>query len=195
MFGLGPELAYASEQAAETSAEGAESLASSLGAVYPNPADIWPTWVAFLILFFVLYKFALPSITGMLDKRAETIKESLEKAEETKVEAERLLEDYKVQMAEARAEAGTVIDQGRKVAETMKDEIVAKANDEAAQIVEKAREAVHAERDAAIAELQTQVADLSVAVAGKLIGEKLSADDHSALIDKYVAEVGGLNDN
>ncbi|MDZ4065112.1 MAG: ATP synthase F0 subunit B, partial [Coriobacteriia bacterium] len=61
----------ASEAAATSEASG--GLASKLGAVYPNPADIWPTWVAFLILFFVLYKFALPPILAMLDKRAATI--------------------------------------------------------------------------------------------------------------------------
>ena len=193
MFGV--QMAYAAEQAAEHGAEEAAGLSGTLGAVYPNPADIWPTWVAFLILFFLLYKFALPAITGMLDKRAESIKESLQKAEDTKVEAERLLEEYKVQMAEARAEAGKVIEQGRKVAETMKEEIVAKANEEATGIVAKARETMEAEKQAAIAELQTTVADMSVAVAGRLIGEKLNASDHAALIDKFVAEVGGLNDN
>lgn len=183
----------ASEAAATSEASG--GLASKLGAVYPNPADIWPTWVAFLILFFVMYKFALPPILAMIDKRAATITQSLERAEETKVEAERLLEEYKQQMAEARGDAAKVIDQGRKVAESMKEEIIAKANEEAAGIVAKAREAIQSEKKAAMAELQTSVADLSVAVAGKLIGEKLSAADHAKLIDRYVAEVGGLNDN
>jgi len=166
-----------------------------LGSVYPDPANIWPTWVAFIILFALLYKFALPAITKMLDERTAKIRESLEKAEGTKVEAERLLDEYKQQMAEARGDAAKVIEQGRKVAETMKEEIVAKANEEAAQVVAKAHEAMEAEKQAAIAELQSQVASLSVAIAGKLIGEKLSADDHAKLIEQYVAEVGGLNDN
>jgi len=131
----------------------------------------------------------------MLDERAAKIRESLERAEETKVEAERLLEEYKVQMAEARSEAAKVIEQGRKVAESMKDEIIAKANDEATQIVAKARDVLEAEKKAALAELQAQVADLTVAVAGKLIGEQLSAADHAKLIERYVAEVGSLNDN
>jgi F-type H+-transporting ATPase subunit b len=166
-----------------------------LGSVYPDPANIWPTWVAFIILFVLLYKFALPAIIGMLDERAAKIRESLEKAEGTKVEAERLLEEYKQQMAEARGDAAKVIEQGRKVAETMKEEIVAKANEEAAGVVAKAHEAMEAEKKAAIAELQSEVANLSVAIAGKLIGEKLSAEDHARLIEQYVAEVGGLNDN
>jgi F-type H+-transporting ATPase subunit b len=46
-----------------------------------------------------------------------------------------------------------------------------------------------------VAELQSEVAQLSVAVASKLIGSQLSADDHAKLIEQYVAEVGGLNDN
>lgn len=189
-----PEMAYASE-AAGAAAEGGSQLQKMLGSVYPDPANIWPTWVAFLILFALLYKFALPAIIGMLDARTERIRESLEKAEETKVEAERLFEDYKAQMAEARGEAAKVIEQGRKVAESMKEDIVAKANEEAAAVVAKAHEAMEAEKRAVVAELQAEVAQLTVAVAGKLIGKQLSADDHAKLIEQYVAEVGGLNDN
>lgn len=184
------EMAYAA-----TGAEGGEGLAATLGSVYPNPADIWPTWVAFLILFFLLYKFAFPLILGMIDKRTERIRESLEKAEETKIEAERLMEDYKQQMAEARGDAAKVIEQGRKVADSMKEEIIAQAKEEAAGIVAKAHEVMETERKAASAELQGQVAELSVAVAGKIIGERLSADEHARLIEQFVAEVGGLNDN
>jgi len=189
------ELAYATEAAAEGAEAAAEGLPATLGSVYPNPATIWPTIVAFLILFFLLYKFAFPIIIKMIDERADKIRESLEKAEQTKIDAERLLEDYKKQMAEARGDAAKVIEQGRKVAETMKEDIIAKANEEAAGIVAKAHEAMEAEKKAAIAELQGEVATLSVAVAGKLIGEKLSAEDHAKLIERYVAEVGGLNDN
>lgn len=185
--------AFASEAAGEAAAEG--GLAGTLGSVYPNPAAIWPTWLAFIILFVLLWKFAFPAILGMLDKRSEAIRESLEKAEQTKVEAERLLEEYKQQMAEARGEAGKVIEQGRKVAESMKEEIVAKANEQAAGIIAKAHEAMEAEKKAAITELQASVADLSVAVAGKLIGEKLTVQDHARLIDLYVSELGSLNDN
>jgi len=130
----------------------------------------------------------------MLDKRSNSIRESLERAEETKVEAERLLTDYKQQMAEARTEAAKVIDQGRKVGESMRAEIIAKANEEAAVIVAKAKEEIDGERSAAAADLQKQVAELSVAIAGKIIGEKLDAAAHEKLIDRYLAEVGGLND-
>jgi len=161
--------------------------------IIPLSSEVLVALVSFGVLFVLMWKFALPPITKMLDERAEKIKDSLEKAEETRVEAERLLDEYKVQLAEARQEANRVIEQGRKVADTMKDEIVAKANEERESMLVRAREEIQGEKRAAMAELQAQVADLSVAVAGRLIGTTLSADDHKALIEKVVAEVGSLD--
>jgi len=164
-------------------------------ALIPKAPEIFVSLVSFLVLFVILAKFAFPPVTKMLDERAEKIRESLEKAEETRIEAERLLEEYRVQMAEARAEAGKVIEQGRTVAENMKNEIVAKAREEAEAEKTKAIDAIKAEKLAAMAELQASVADLSVAVAGKIIGQKLSAADHAALIERSIAEVGSLHEN
>jgi len=163
--------------------------------IIPLTSELLVSLVSFAVLFVVMWKFALPPITNMLDERAEKIKDSLEKAEETRVEAERLLNEYKAQLAEARLESSRVIEQGRKIAESMKDEIVAKANEEREGILARAREEIQGEKRIALAELQASVADLSVAVAGRIIGSTLSASDHAALIEKYVAEVGSLNEN
>lgn len=163
--------------------------------IIPLTAELLVSLVSFGVLFIVMWKFALPPITKMLDERAAKIKDSLEKAEDTRVEAERLLDEYKAQLAEARKESNRLIEQGRKVADTMKDEIVAKANEERESMLTRAREEIQGEKRTAMAELQAQVADLSVAVAGRLIGATLSADEHKALIEKYVAEVGTLNEN
>jgi len=164
-------------------------------AIIPYTSELLVSLVSFAVLFIALWKFALPPITKMLDDRAEKIRESLEKAEETRVEAERLLDEYKAQLAEARQESNRVIEQGRKVADTMKDEIIAKANEERESLLVRAREEIQGEKRAAMAELQAQIADLSVAVAGRIIGTSLSAADHKALIEKYVAEVGSLDEN
>lgn len=162
--------------------------------ILPKGPEIIVSLISFLILFFVLAKFAFPPITGMLEKRADTIRESLEKSEQTRVEAERLLEEYKVQMAEARAEAARIIDQGRTVAEAMRNDVVAKAEEAAAGIVARAKESIEAEKQAALADLRKSVADVSVAVAGKLIGEKLTAADHLKLIERSIEEVGAFDE-
>lgn len=163
--------------------------------IIPKTIEMAVNVVAFIVLFIVMAKFAFPPITKMLDERANKIRESLDKAEDTRVEAERLLEEYKVQMAEARAEAAQVIEQGRKVAESMKVEILAKAREEAEAEKSKAVAAIKAEKESAMAELKGEVADLSVAVAGKILGSSITKADHEALIDKYLAEVGSLNEN
>ena len=103
--------------------------------IIPLGYELIVNLVAFVILFALLGKFAFPPITKMMDERAEKIRESLEKAEDTRIEAERMLDEYKQQMAEARQEASKVIEQGKQVAEAMKAEITAKAEEEAAVIV------------------------------------------------------------
>jgi F-type H+-transporting ATPase subunit b len=162
--------------------------------ILPQFPEVIVSLISFLVLFGVLAKFAFPAINKMLDDRAAKIKESLEKAEQTRVEAERLLEDYKTQMAEARQEASRVIEQGRKVAETVKAEIVAQANVEREGLLARAREEIEGEKKAAMAELQASVADLSVGVAGRILGTTMTKADHAALIDKYLAEVGSINE-
>jgi len=164
-------------------------------AIIPNLAELIPALISFAIVFFLLSKFAWPAISDMLDKRADTIREGLERAEAAKVEAERLLAEYKQTMADARKEAGTILQQAKQAAEAQRLEGTAKTQAEIDDMLEKARESIEGERRAAIASLQSSVADLSVAVAGKLIGGELTNEDHLKVIEKYVAEAGSLNAN
>lgn len=164
-------------------------------AIIPNLAELIPAIISFAIVFFVLSKFAWPAISEMLDKRAESIRDGLERAEAARIEAERLLEEYKQTMAEARKEAGTILQQAKQSAESTRTDAQARAQAEYDDMLTKAREAIEGEKRAAIAELQRSVADISVAVAGKLIGSELSTEDHLKVIEKYVAEAGSLNAN
>ena len=166
-----------------------------MDAILPKPAEFIPALISFAIVFFILSKYAWPAISDMLDKRADTIREGLERAEAAKIEAELLLEEYKQTMAEARKEAGTILQQAKQSAEATRAEAQARAQAEYDDLLVKAREAIEGEKRAAIAQLQQSVADISVAVAGKLIGAELSTEDHLKVIEKYVAEAGSLNAN
>lgn len=161
----------------------------------PKLQELIPALVSFLIILGIAWKFVWPPITDMLDQRAVNIRESLERAEAAKVEAERLLEEYRQTMAEARKEAGTILQQAKQAAEATRSEASARAQAEYDEMLVKAREAINGEKKAAIAELQASVAEISVTVAGKLIGTELSKEDHLKVIEKYVAEAGGLNAN
>jgi F-type H+-transporting ATPase subunit b len=161
----------------------------------PKLQELLPAAVSFLIILVVASKYVWPPITAMLDERADTIRESLERAEAAKIDAERLLTEYKQTMADARKEAGSILQQAKQAAEATRLEGTAKTQAEIDEMLSKARESIEGERRAAIASLQASVADLSVAVAGKLIGSELSADDHRAVIEKYISEAGSLNAN
>lgn len=166
-----------------------------IGILIPNMSEFIPALIAFLVIWAVLAKFAWPMIVGMLDKRQETIKNNLDEAEAAKIEAQRSLEEYKKQLADARREAAGIVDEARRAGEQVKADITAQAQAQADEMIAKAKKSIEKEKLAAIADLQSSVADVSVAIAGRFIGEGLSEADQRKLIEKYVAEAGTLDAN
>ena len=166
-----------------------------IGILIPNMSEFIPALIAFLVIWAVLAKFAWPMIVGMLDKRQETIKNNLDEAEAAKIEAQRSLEEYKKQLADARREAAGIVAEARRAGEQVKADITAQAQAQADEMIAKAKKSIEKEKLAAIADLQSSVADVSVAIAGRFIGEGLSEADQRKLIEKYVAEAGTLDAN
>jgi F-type H+-transporting ATPase subunit b len=153
------------------------------------------TTIAFFILLGLLSKVAFPPIMGLLDERADKIRESLDAAESTREEAARLLEEYKQQLAEARSEAQKIIEDSRKLGDSMKNEIVASAKAEAKQTLERASADIEREKALAIAEIQGKIADLAIEAASRVVGRELEKQGHEQLIEQYLSEVGSLSEN
>jgi F-type H+-transporting ATPase subunit b len=183
-----PLLAFASEETAEESASG-------LGLLLPKLGEWIPMLIGFIILWIVLAKFGWPAFMGMIDKRAATIRESLEKAEAAKLESERLLTEQKAELEEARKLAAQILADAKTAAEQARADIAAQAREEASALLARASETIETERKAAIAQLQGSVADLTVAVAGRIVGTDLSESEHRRIIERYLAEAGSLNVN
>lgn len=179
-----PALAFASE--GET---------GGISAILPNMTEFIPMLIIFIVLWVVLAKLGWPKFEAMLEKREQTIKDSLEKSEAARIESERVLGEYTRQLEEAKSQAARIVSDAKKTGESVKAEITAKAQSEATSMIEKARAAIETEKKAAIAELQSSVADTSIAVASRLIGEDLSDDEHRAIIERYVNEAGSINAN
>lgn len=173
----------------------AEEGGGGFSLLIPKMGEFIPTLIAFIIIWIILAKVGWPMITGMLDEREKSIKDSLEQAEQAKIQSEQLLAEHKAQLDEARVEAAQIIANAKEAGEALKADITAKAQQESADMIAKAHLAIEAEKKAAIADLQSSVADLSVSVAGRLIGENLSDDEHLKLIERYVAEAGSLDAN
>ena len=149
----------------------------------------WMTLI-FAIVFFVLAKWGFPAITGMVEKRAERIDESISKARE----AEKLLagmdERQSAMIGEARAEQARILKEAAQARDTMVAQAKQQAQEEASKILEYARTQIAVEKETALMDIRTKVASMSVDVAEKILREKLSdSKTQMDLINRMVDEI------
>jgi F-type H+-transporting ATPase subunit b len=150
--------------------------------------------VNFIILVVALYKFGWGPVIKMIDSRQATIDDSLEKAEAARKEAEQMGAKLAEEIADARKQAKAIIDDAQKTAEVTKEEILSQARESADSMLARAQSEIAKEKANAIADIKGEVADMVVAVAGRLLSENMSDQQHMALVDKYIAEVAAKND-
>ena len=149
---------------------------------------IW-TIITFLVLFFVLAKFAWKPLLKMLEDREGMIRSSLADAEKAKIELERLNEESEAIMAKARSEAQSIRTDGKAAAEKVKDDLIAKAKEQAIKIRDDAGKQIQVEKDKAIADIKQEVVNISLLVAEKLINKNLNDADNKSLIEESLKKV------
>ncbi len=147
--------------------------------------------LAFVVLFFVLWKFGLPPVRNMMKRREERIREDLERAERARTEAEGQLEQYRRQLADARNEAARILEEARQSGDEVKRQIRSQAEAEAAEIRARAQEDARLAAERAAAELQHQVADLSIELAERIVERNLDRETQLALVESYIDQVSG----
>jgi F-type H+-transporting ATPase subunit b len=155
----------------------------------PATSELIAGIIAFAVVFFFIWKWAWPAINRSLESRQQAIGGQLKEAEATKVEAKSLLDDYRAQMADAKAEANRIVEEARARAETVRSDLVARAETEAGQIVAKAREDAANEKARALQDARREVADLSIDLAEKVVGENLDREAQHGLIERYLVDL------
>ncbi len=143
---------------------------------------IW-TIVVFLVLLALLGKFAWRPLLEALDARQESIRRSLDDAAKAKQELERLQVESQRILAEARAEADTIVARTREDAARLRDELRAKAQQESATIVKNAQKQIELETARAVQQIRHEAVDLSIAIASKLLQRNVSKADNERLIE------------
>ena len=137
---------------------------------------IW-TKITFLLIFYVLAKFAWKPLLSMLEERESLIKRSLSDAETAREELQKINLESEAIITKARTEAQSILSDGKAAAEKIKDDTVAKAKEEASKIREEAKQQIKAEKDRAISDIKKEVVDLSLNVAEKLINSVIESCD------------------
>ena len=158
--------------------------------VIPSIGLIFWTSLVFIILLFLLAKFAWKPILKSVKEREDKIETALETAETARKE----MAELKSQNEDLRKQALTERDSLLKEAREMKDKIVTEAKntakEEGERIIDSAREAIKNEKMAAVTEIKNQVATLSIEIAEKIVKEKLSSDEkQKTLVDGLVNEI------
>lgn len=148
--------------------------------------------VNFFILLALLYKFAYGPIFKMLEERSATIDGSLKHAEEVRVEIDALKVESQANLVESRKEAQEIVARATKAAEEAKNEILAKAQSDAANVKAKATAEIQAATDKAKAELKDTAATLALLAAEKVLNRAITEEDHKKMVKDFVNEAGDL---
>jgi F-type H+-transporting ATPase subunit b len=149
---------------------------------------IW-TLVVFGLSMFLLGKFAFPRIAEALDRRQKAIEESIDAAERTRTEAEKILSEYRERLAEARGQADEIVARARKTGEAAESEIVAEARGKREELMEQTRRDIEAETRRAIMEIRAEVADLTVLATEKVTRKSLTDEDQKRLVEEALSEL------
>lgn len=165
--------------------EGGEGGAPSPFAVNSGLV-IW-TWVVFVVLLFLLKKFAFPAILKATEERERTIARQLDEAAKANTEAQGLLAENRRLLVEARSQAQALVAEAKSAVEKERATAIEKTRHEQEELLERARREIAAEREKAVAALRREAVDLSLAAAGKLIGQRLDAASDRTLVEGYLA--------
>ncbi|HZE39192.1 MAG TPA: F0F1 ATP synthase subunit B [Stackebrandtia sp.] len=161
----------------------------------PNP--IVPVWqeivigvIAFAVLCFILMKYVFPKMEQTFRARVDAIEGGIKRAEETQAEANRLLEQYKQQLTEARSEAAGIRDEARAEAIAAKDDILAEAREESDRIIAAGRDTLAASRQQLLTELRGEVGEIAVELAGRIVGESLADEARrSGTVERFLTDL------
>jgi len=149
---------------------------------------IW-TILIFVLLLIILKKYAWGPLMKSLTDREQTIKDSINRAEYLKQEAEKMLEEHKQMLAKTDEESRKIISESRQMAEKMRQDIVNKTHDDAAKILQNAKSEIEREKVAALNQLKDEIANLAIGAASKIIDENLDSEKQKKIIGNFIKQI------
>ena len=162
--------------------------------VLPHTSEIILGLISFGLLLFLLWKFAVPRFEAAYKERSEKIEGGIQRAESAQAEAEKALQEYKAQLADARAESARIRDDARLEAEQIKEELRVQAQEEAARIVAQGQAQLEAQRSQIVAELRADLGRTAVELASRIVGESLEDEARrSGTVDRFLDELDSVS--
>lgn len=158
--------------------------------ILPAMSEFVYAVLAFMILLALMYWKAFPAVKKAMDSRSDRIRENLDEAERNKAEANRILEDYQRQLADAKNESARIIEEARQTAEQLRKDLMARAESEVAEFRTRANEEITAAQARAVADVQGQIKTLAVEAAQMVVQRNLDRETNEALVEQFINQVG-----
>jgi F-type H+-transporting ATPase subunit b len=149
---------------------------------------VW-TVVTFLIVLWVLRRFAFRRIQGLIDQRRDRIREALDEADKARSEARELREQVAREREQAKADREQILEESRRQAHRQLEQAREQADADLKMRLEKNREELEAENERLREQIRRDVVELTLLASEKVTGKVLDEDDQRRLIDETIAEV------
>jgi F-type H+-transporting ATPase subunit b len=166
-------------------------LAASSGSFLIKPGIglmIW-TLVVFGVTLLLLKRYAFPAISQALDRRQKSIEESIDTAERTRVEADKLLAEYRERLKEAREQADEIVARARQAAEVHETEAKDRGHELLAEAAQRAEREIDTATKRALDDIRREVADLTILATEKVTRKTLDDADQRRLVEQALAEL------
>ena len=155
-----------------------------------NPVTLIAQICNLFIQLLIVKIFFLDKIKAIIDQRREAADKQITEAETAKSEALAIKKTYEQNMQEAKAKADDLLMSAQRTANSRSEEIIAQAQQQAAQMKSKAAADIALEKKKAINEAKNEFSDLAMAIAGKVVARELNAGDQADMIDRFIDELG-----
>lgn len=148
------------------------------------------TFLNFLAVFFVLKRFLFKPVMKMIQDRQDEIDGMYADAGEAKASAQAMQEEYAQKLSEANQTGERIVKEAVARGQSKEEEIVRQANAEAAAIMDKANATIAQEKKKAINDAKDEISGMAMAIAEKVVGRELKAQDQEKLFDEFLEELG-----
>jgi len=159
------------------------------GLLSPSGGLMFWTLAVFLLLWFILQRFAFGPITAAVQEREKALEDAILAAQHDREEAKRILEEHRKEIEAARGDAQRLIAEGRAVGEKIRAEMVEETRGQQQEMLERARREIEAEKVRAILELRHEAVDLAIAGASKVIEKNLDDESNRRIVESFLASI------
>lgn len=143
----------------------------------------------FLLLVYLLKKFAWNGIIGMLEKREQQVASDKQEAQAARAAAENIKRDLDEKLAQISDEAAKKMAEAVKMGETQKDQILAAAKEQSERLIEQAKAQIEAEKNKALSDVRGEIARTAVLAASKVVQQQMSEESAQSVVDRVLEEV------